>query len=84
MRDLAAVFEGTGVAVQRDRRVRPFPRPRVGGSSFTVTATNKISVVQPADGSVAPPGMYMLFVTSNPASTGGVKIPSIAVFVKLP
>ncbi len=56
---------------------------RFVGLSFTVTATNKISVVPPADGSVAPPGMYMLFVTSNPASTGGVKIPSIAMFVKL-
>ena len=46
-------------------------------------STKKLLVTPPANEYLAPRGMYMLFINSDPAATGGVKIPSIAVFVKL-
>ncbi len=51
--------------------------------AFSVTTSNKLSVVPPANGSVAPPGIYMLFVTSTAAAGGGTRIPSVAAFVHL-
>lgn len=51
--------------------------------AFSATAANKLTVVPPADGSVAPPGVYMLFVTSTAAAGNGTRIPSVAAFVHL-
>jgi hypothetical protein len=53
------------------------------GLNFTVTANNKLRVVPPADGSVAPPGIYMLFVVGTAAASNGIKVPSVAAFVHL-
>lgn len=60
-----------------DQRMLRLDFQAVPGSS------KRLTVHAPADGGVAPPGWYMLFVTSNGASSGGVRIPSVARFVKL-
>ena len=60
-----------------DQRYVRLTSIQMGGSA------TKLTVHAPANGFVAPPGMYMLFINSDPAATNGVKIPSIAAFVKL-
>jgi hypothetical protein len=42
-----------------------------------------VTATAPADGFVAPPGYYMLFVTTTAAQGNGYKIPSVAKFVKI-
>lgn len=58
---------------------------RYVGLSFaqSIGSTKKLTVQAPAHGGVAPPGWYMLFITTTGVSTGGTKVPSIAMFVKL-
>lgn len=53
--------------------------------SFTTVAgsTRRIRVVPPANAFLAAPGWYMLFVVSNATVTNGVRIPSVAAFVRL-
>jgi hypothetical protein len=46
-------------------------------------SNKKLVITPPADAFIAPPGHYMLFVTTSAAATNGTKIPSIAAFVKL-
>ncbi|MCU0864827.1 MAG: galactose oxidase early set domain-containing protein [Planctomycetes bacterium] len=58
---------------------------RMVSMSFTATAGSRrrLTVRAPANGSVAPPGWYMLFVVTNGATSSGTKIPSVAKFVQL-
>jgi len=46
------------------------------------TPTKKLVVAAPANGTIAPPGWYMLFINTSEAATTW-RIPSIAKFVKL-
>lgn len=43
----------------------------------------KLVITPPANAMLAPPGWYMLFVTTAAQHTSGVRVPSIARFVKL-
>lgn len=54
-----------------------FDQDNGGGYSYRVTA--------PANGNIAPPGYYMLFMVrpASASSSGKHKIPSIALYVKL-
>jgi hypothetical protein len=45
--------------------------------------THRIRAVMPASGFTAPPGYYMLFVTTSTAGGNGTRIPSVAKFVKV-
>jgi hypothetical protein len=45
--------------------------------------TTRIVITPPADRYLAPPGYYMLFVTTSVAQGSGYKIPSIAKFVQI-
>jgi hypothetical protein len=59
---------------------------RYVGLHFDPSATHpttKIVVKLPASANLAPPGWYMLFVTTNGAQSDGVRVPSIARFIKL-
>jgi hypothetical protein len=59
---------------------------RFVGLSFTVSTSHhntRLVVTPPANPHLAPPGWYMLFVKTDPAASGGVRIPSIAKFVRL-
>jgi Domain of unknown function (DUF1929) len=58
---------------------------RMVALSFSPTAgeRQRLTVRAPQHGSVAPPGWYMLFVVTDGAATGGIKIPSEATFVQL-
>jgi Domain of unknown function (DUF1929) len=58
---------------------------RYVGLSFSPVpgSGKKLAVQAPAHGGVAPPGWYMLFAVSDGSTSGGVKIPSIARFVRL-
>ena len=52
--------------------------------SFAVSGTDpntRLVLSPPANGYVAPPGWYMLFINARDATVG--KIPSIAMFVRL-
>jgi Domain of unknown function (DUF1929) len=58
---------------------------RYVGLSFSPVpgSGKKLAVQAPAHGGVAPPGWYMLFAVSDGSTSGGIKIPSIARFVRL-
>lgn len=58
---------------------------RYVGLHFTPTVgfTDKLTVTAPINGAVAPPGWYMLFITTDGSISNNVKIPSVAMFVKV-
>jgi hypothetical protein len=58
---------------------------RYVGLSFSTSASGPrtLTVKAPASESLAPPGWYMLFVVTDGAQTGGIRVPSQAIFVKL-
>jgi len=58
---------------------------RYVGLNFSTSASEPrtLTVKAPASESLAPPGWYMLFIVTDGAQSGGVRVPSQAIFLKL-